>query len=236
MTLVRRYAKQKGDPHCGRGKRPILLLLPHHTALVILVCVPATNEMLAWQAFLFSAVPRTTTYFLLPFPALARLAERIGWSQTSPYGIVRSPIVRLCALNAPTLASLTDGSRPRLRRGQQHAAWRRLRACEVTEGVFIRTPLTHNTAAHLETDEQCSPLQGRHIVRRSQTSPCVILSGANVPVARCEAERAKTCNKLLVLASKMRQHFGISQGRPNRYIMVCETTDTRGRLSLRVGA
>ena len=127
-------------PKCGRSKRPILLLLPHHTALVILVCVPATDEMPAWQAFQFSAVPRTTTYFLLPFSALARLAERIGWSQTSPYEIVRSPIVRLCALNAPTLASLTDGSCPRLRRGQQHAAWRRLRACEVTEGVFIRTP------------------------------------------------------------------------------------------------
>ena len=62
-----------------------------------------------------------------------------------------------------------------------------------------------------QTDEQCSPRQGRRIVRRC-VSPCVILSGANVPVARCEVERAKTCNKLLVLASKMRQHFGISQG------------------------
>ena len=69
----------------------------------------ATDEMPAWQAFQFSAVPRTTTYFLLPFPALARLAERIGWSQTSPYEIVRRRIVRLCALNAPTLASLTEG-------------------------------------------------------------------------------------------------------------------------------
>ena len=42
-----------------------------------------------------------------------------------------------------------------------------------------------------------------HIVRLC-ASPCVILSVANVPVAHCAVERDKTCNKLLVLASKMR--------------------------------
>ena len=31
---------------------------------------------------------------------------------------------------------------------------------------------------------------------------CVILSVANVPVARCEVERGKTCNELRVLTSK----------------------------------
>ena len=67
MTLVRRYAKQKGDPQCGRSKRPILLLLPHHTALVILVCVLRQRPLL--------------------FAPFFRHRRR---SQTSPYEFVRS--------------------------------------------------------------------------------------------------------------------------------------------------
>ena len=45
---------------------------------------------------------------------------------------------------------------------------------------------------------------------RCASRPCVILSGVNVPVARCAVERVKTCNELHVFASKMQQHFGIS--------------------------
>ena len=37
---------------------------------------------------------------------------------------------------------------------------------------------------------------------RPTKRPCVILSVANVPVARCGVERGKTCNELRVLTSK----------------------------------
>ena len=54
-------------PPCGRSKVPLLLLLPHHTALVILVCVLRQRPLL--------------------FAPFFRPRRR---SQTSPYGFVHS--------------------------------------------------------------------------------------------------------------------------------------------------
>ena len=65
-------------PKCGRSKVPLLLLLPHHTALVILVCVLRQRPLL--------------------FAPFFRPRRR---SQTSPYGFVRSHTVWQHTLNTP---------------------------------------------------------------------------------------------------------------------------------------